>query len=246
MSPQKGKEEWFKQWFSSIYQTLYQHRHISQASQQVLSLLKHQNIPLHEPVLDVACGAGRHMMQFTQLHHRVFGIDLSIPLLKEAQSESLQIAQADMRALPFKDEHFHLVTSFFSSFGYFAAKKEDMVTMQEFRRLLKPNGYLYLDLINKPYVLKNLVPEDTQTLNGRHVHQKRHVEESVIIKDITITSEKGQVQNFQERLRLYAKEEMLDIADSHSLDVIHFFGTEKGEPYHQTASPRMAMLMQAR
>ena len=107
--------EWFRQWFNNDYKSIYSHRHSQQASHQVNAILKLGVIPLNAKILDVACGTGRHMFRFKKLKLRTYGIDLSLPFLYDARTASLPVVQADMRALPFQEEKFDLVTCFFSS-----------------------------------------------------------------------------------------------------------------------------------
>jgi ubiquinone/menaquinone biosynthesis C-methylase UbiE len=62
-------------------------------------------------VLDVGCSAGRNAAFFAEQGHQVTGIDVvATELLTIRQNEGLQLAVADAKNLPFKDEQFDIVT----------------------------------------------------------------------------------------------------------------------------------------
>jgi SAM-dependent methyltransferase len=239
-----NKPEWFRQWFNNTYQFLYAHRHKGEAEQQIRALLDLNVVNPGAVILDIACGAGRHMIQFESAGFRVFGFDLSRLMVLDSRSDSLPVARADMRFPPFLDNNFDLVTCFFSSFGYFNSEQEDFNTLRGFSRLLKGHGYLFLDLLNKAYLLGHFIPEDQKTIEGINIRQKRKLEGNVVIKDIIVSRNGDPPKKFQERLRVYTLEELQKICGTLSLDIVHIFGSEKGGPYRKKDSPRMALLLQ--
>lgn len=63
------------------------------------------------PVVDLGCGAGRDLCRLKELGHFVIGVDLSLPMLRQAtlalasrnsdiSSTKAQLIQADLRSLP--------------------------------------------------------------------------------------------------------------------------------------------------
>ena len=120
-------------------------------------------------ILDIGCGQGRHLDILRRQGYRALrlGLDLSMPLLRDARAAGLPVARGDMRHLPFRAEGFDLVTSFFTSFGYFATFEEDVEALAQFVSVLKPGGYLFLDLINKGHLIKHLVAEDRRPSRAR-------------------------------------------------------------------------------
>jgi ubiquinone/menaquinone biosynthesis C-methylase UbiE len=236
------KTEWFREGFNNTYKGLYSHRHGQQAAQQVSVILDLGLLPPEATVLDIACGAGRHMLQFKSGGISVFGLDLNRQFLNDARKKLLPVAQADMRTLPFTSNRFHLITCFFSSFGYFATQEEDGETLREFKRLTKPSGHIFLDLVNKVHVLNNLVPEDVKEINGQKIRQVRHLENDLVVKTVTVYSE-GEPTSFQERLRLYSRKSITKLCNSLGLEVTHIFGDEQGTPFSESDSPRLALVL---
>jgi SAM-dependent methyltransferase len=243
---------WYRRWFGETYKKLYPHRDARQAEAQVRFVLRALPVTPEWRILDIGCGPGRHL---AILRKRGFasslGLDLSMPLLRDARASGLMVARGDMRRLPFRPGGFDLVTSFFTSFGYFATFEEDVEALSQFVSVLKPGGWLFLDLINKGHLLKHLVPEDRCVLEGAEVLQRRRLvgaadgPGTVVVKEIEIRRPGREPEHYEERVRLYELDAMLDLARTFSLRHAATFGDETGAAYRAEASPRMALLLQA-
>jgi SAM-dependent methyltransferase len=243
---------WFKRWFGETYKQLYPHRDYREAEAQVRFVLRALPVTSAWRILDIGCGSGRHLEILRgQGCASSIGLDLSMPLLRDARASGLMVARGDMRNLPFRPHGFDLVTSFFTSFGYFATFEEDVETLAQFVSVLKPGGFLFLDLINKGHLIKHLVPHDRRTVAGAEVEQRRWLEGpvsgtgTVVVKEIEVRRPGGEVERHQERVRLYDLDTMLALAGRFSLRHAATFGNETGAAYHPDGSPRMAMLLQA-
>ena len=127
MSGSVRAPEWYRDWFGEEYLALYPHRDEEEAKASVELLVKAVGRP-KGPLLDLACGAGRHMLEFQRRGLTAVGLDLSMPLLKQARTRGpdLLLVQGDMRHLPFADGSFQVVANFFTSFGYFAEPEDDV------------------------------------------------------------------------------------------------------------------------
>ncbi len=243
---------WYASWFGEAYKRLYPHRNLPEAEMQVGYVLRALPVTPEWHMLDIGCGAGRHLEVLRKKGYpRSFGIDYSLPLLRDARAADLSVARGDMRYLPFRPLCFDLVTSFFTSFGYFATFAADVETLAQFVSVLKPGGFLFLDLINKAPLIRNLVPHDIRTVEGARVEQRRTLEGpvagpgTVVVKDIEILHADGRMESHQERVRLYEPETMLGLAEKFSLRHVASFGDETGAPYRPEDSPRMSLLLQS-
>jgi SAM-dependent methyltransferase len=242
-------DAWFHRWFNEAYKRLYPHRDEREAGAQARFVIRALPVTPEWRILDVGCGAGRHLAWF-RAHGfpHCFGLDLSLPLLRDARASGQAVARADMRRVPFRPGGFDLVTSFFTSFGYFATFPEDVEALDQMVSLLRPGGRLFLDLINKGHLLKHLVPEDRRRVDGCEVVQRRRIEGApdapgtVVVKEIEIHRPDGARERYQERVRLYGRDEMPELAARFRLDLEASFGDEMGGPYRGDASPRMSLL----
>lgn len=91
-----------------------------------------------ERVLDVGCGTGLYHQKLKTLQPQVqyVGIDLQLKMLHNVGAQ--QLAQADASHLPFPDQHFDVLMA-----NHMLFYVEDIeATLQEFRRVLKPEGIL--------------------------------------------------------------------------------------------------------
>lgn len=248
-------KSWFKRWFGETYKQLYPHRDMLEAEAQVRFVLRALPVTPEWRILDVGCGQGRHVgiLRGNGYPHCA-GFDLSLPLLRDARAAGLPVARGDMRHLPFRAHGFDLVTSFFTSFGYFATFDEDVDTLAQFVTVLKPGGFLFLDLINKGHLIKHLVSKDMKVIAGAEVIQSRRLIDdgdpaassgpgTVVVKEIEIRRPDGQVERFEERVRLYELEAMLALASRFSLEHVATFGDETGGTWRPESSPRMALLL---
>ena len=242
-----SEKNWFANWFNEDYDRLYPHRSEEQAQIQVEFVLReiHRlgNVPKN--CLDLGCGAGRHLAKLKEeLPNRAHGMDLSSWLLGRAQTEkNLSVTRGDLRFLPFQSSSFDLVTNFFTSFGYFG-EEEDFAVLKEMSRIVKPKGYLLMDLMNESWVVNQLPREDTTILeNGEEVLQTRYFKDGIVCKD-KLWKGKKETKTFYERVRTYSLEKMTKLFEENQLNLVQTFGSEIGEAYDSNSSPRMTLLAQ--
>lgn len=249
MSDSRRAPEWYRDWFGEEYLALYPHRDAEEAVAGVELVLSTLGAP-QGAVLDLACGAGRHMLEFERRGHVVVGLDLSEPLLREAQTSDpgLLLVRGDMRHLPFADASFGLVVNFFTSFGYFAEPEEDLRVLAEVRRVLKAGGSYALDFLNAERVRSGLVTRDERALDRRRVVQERRLEKGgrVVVKTIRIyePGEPEPESTYYERVRLYEPAELEEMLRATSLEPQRTFGDYHGGPACREC-PRYILLGQA-
>lgn len=132
------------------------------------------DLPPGSRVLDAGCGLGRWVKWLEDHGHEVCGVDLSFEALRIAKHHvpQLDLAVADVRALPFPDEHFQAVLSM----GVLEHFEEGPhAGLAEARRVLAPGGLLFLSL---PYegLMRRLVHRPHQRV-VRAVRRLRGVSE---------------------------------------------------------------------
>ena len=99
-----------------------------------------------EKILDAGCGHGRDAKFFSDLGYEVTGVDLSEKLLEIARKNApkAEFYLMDMRNLAFPSDYFDGIWAC-ASFLHIP-KKDSRKTLDEFYRVLKPNGLLYLSV----------------------------------------------------------------------------------------------------
>lgn len=263
--PAPRRDEWFARWFGEDYKRLYPHRDEAEAAAQADSLLR-AAAPFFpasprglRDVLDVGCGAGRHLRALRARGLSACGIDLSRVLLRDARRVARDdgrvvespVARADMRRLPFGDARFDLVTCFFTTFGYFDSHAEDLDELRELRRVVRPGGLLFLDLANPVVVRRDLVPFERVEAGGLRAEVSRRIEGDRVIKRIRILrgdrggeareGDRDEIQ--EERVRLYGREDLGASLGRLGLGILAVIGNERGAAFDPETSPRMSFLL---
>jgi len=104
-------------------------------------------------ILDAGCGTGRDLSYFESIHTEaeLYGVDLSIKMLMIAKSKlkNTNLFRCDIRKLPFPSGFFDGIFSIAVLVHLTNNEKEEAI--REFRRLLKPNGVLYVCIQNLLY-----------------------------------------------------------------------------------------------
>lgn len=235
MTTSQHAPEWYRDWFGEEYLALYPHRDEEEAREGIALVLRACGRP-GGLVLDLASGAGRHLLEFERRGLQAIGLDLSATLLERARTDGpgLLLTQGDMRHLPFADGAFHLVVNFFTSFGYFAEPEEDERVLREIRRVLRPGGCFMLDFLNAERVRASLVGRDERILDDRRVVQERRLEQNgtFVVKTIRIfgPDEEEAESTYYERVRLYSPDELRAMLHRAELEPEHTYGDYSGTP----------------
>lgn len=222
---------WYEEWFGEEYLELYAHRDAKEAEAHVHFVQRVLEGPRPRAVLDLACGAGRHTRVLRQRRLRALGTDLSLTLL--ARAPDLPRVAADMRRLPFADGTFDWVLNFFTSFGYFETERENFEVLEELERLLAPGGRFLIDLFNRDWVIRGLVPADTMRIGDREVSVERRfdADRHRVEKRIRIVDGPGAGREFLESVRAYSRQEVEIGLQWAGLQVDGVFGNFAGESY---------------
>ena len=230
---------WYAEWFGEEYLQLYAHRDEHEARQQV-AFFKEQFGSIAGPVLDLACGMGRHMQELHAHGYRTIGCDLSYILLRTGIREygPMPVARADMRHLPFCDAVFGSLVSFFTSFGYFSDEQENVQVVREMARVLAPGAPFLFDYLNVHRELVKLVERETRETPSGRVLIERWFDprDRSFNKRITIGEKR-----YLERVRGYDLDEISAMFAACNLSIRSAFGNFDGTAF-TPSSPRLILV----
>ena len=248
---------WYRSAFQAKYLELYAHRNEADAARAVEFIRSVVPLGSDTRVLDLCCGAGRHLRMLAPLCGTCVGLDLSRVLLVKAV-ETLRrggvgdgphggaggpggLVEGDMRSLPLRSRTFDLVTNLFTSFGYFDDDAENETVIREIARILKPGGRAIIDHINRRRLLDWLEPKSERQLpNGARIRESRSFDAAArrIVKRVEWNDPTGGVSEWTESVRVYELEEMGAMLDAAGLKVEGVDGDFDGSPFGAD-SPRM-------
>lgn len=237
--------EWFRDWFGRAYLELYPHRDEEEAARAVGLYRERAGLAAGARVLDLACGAGRHLQRLRAAGLRAVGIDLSAPLLGAARARpgvDGSLIRADMRRLPFATGTFDGLVNFFTSFGYFLTPEEDIEVLREIRRVLRPGAPFLMDYLHAAWVIDRLDPESVGEIDGTPVRQTRWVEGDQVFKRIEIGGTAGRAPEvYHERVRLYSPEALRGLLREQGLETTNTFGGYNGTPFGDDSARLLLM-----
>lgn len=221
--------EWFEEWFGQEYLHLYPHRNEADAERVVGLLVRTLPWRTGWRVLDVACGAGRHMAALERAGAVPFGFDLSPLLLTKARAVTGRpLVRADMRALPFRPGSMDLTVNLFTSFGYFAADEEHTDAIGQMLSTVCPGGWFVIDFLNAEQVRTALVPTETARYGDEIINIRRaltpdgrFVRKSIILPD---------GRRFHERVRLLEAADLERMITAYGAEIRGRYGDYAGAP----------------
>ena len=227
-----GVAEWFQDWFDADYAAIYAGRGPAEAEAAVAMALAHAPGLARGPVLDLGCGAGRHLAVLRRRNPEAFGLDLSPELLRRAPAGLRPwLLRGDMRALPVRDASLSGICMWFTPFGYFD-EAQNRALLRRLGRLLRPGGVLVLDFLNADQLRATLVAEDEIERAGIRVVSRRAIEGQRIVKRMELTRlDTGATRQVTESVRLYEPAELRAMAAEAGLAPVREAGDYDGRPF---------------
>ena len=113
-----------------------------------------------EKILDLACGHGRHSIEFCKRNYKVEGIDINkdfINLAKDTSEEmglDAQFFEADILDMEYKD-NFDTVLFLFNSLGFFN-RKDSTKIFKKINQSLVKGGRAFIDCKNRDHLIKEI------------------------------------------------------------------------------------------
>jgi SAM-dependent methyltransferase len=204
---------WWDEAFRAAYLEVYSHRSDAQAATEVAGLLPRLRLA-PGPVVDAACGAGRHIAALRAAGVQAVGFDLSADLLAAARLRPAcvgRLSRGDLRAPPFAGGC-GAVLCLFTAFGYFD-ELGNLACLTSLGGLLAPGGWLLLDLPDAALVRRSLVADSERTTPGGWlVREQRRLTGARVEKDVEAVPPGGQAVRWRESVRLHEAGELRAMA----------------------------------
>lgn len=203
-------------------------------------------LPAGARLLDLACGHGRHALEFARRGYDVTGVDLSQPALEAAYDAAeraglqLDLHHKDMREIGF-DAEFDAAINIFTAFGYFAEEGDDELVLLAVARALRPGGLFLIDVINQPGLMRRYdskgwdeMGDGTIWIDERRYDARTGRNE---VRHLVIRPD-GRRQELAHSLRVYTCPELSSLLERAGLSPERVWGDFDGSEYGMD-SPRM-------
>lgn len=233
---------WFQETFDALYPVVYAHRTIEAARAETEFSIRETRIGPGDRVLDLCCGAGRHMAHLVQAGSSVVGLDFSTHLLelaREAVDCSSCLVRADMRNIPFQNA-FDVVVNYFTSFGYFPSEEENLQVVSGIANALRPGGRFFIDYLNAAWAESNLEEESHRSVDGFDITERRWIDydKRRINKSTRVSIEGDEINHAGESIQMYTTDEFRALLEKGGLRVDTFYGDYDGDSFAEDR-PRM-------
>ncbi|MBC7195440.1 MAG: methyltransferase domain-containing protein, partial [Caldisericia bacterium] len=185
-------------------------------------------------ILDLVSSHGEYSLELARRGFvNVEGLDRSSNLIQKARSKAkkenlnVKFREGTPRKLFYPPNSFDYVLLIGNVFGFFETPLDAFTVLKEIHRVLKKNGKIFIDIIDSEYEKKNIVPFYWQWLDKNHYVLRENRlslnEDSLIIREILSHIEKGVIKDSFFSLRLYTKEEILNLLKRAKFSNLEYF-----------------------
>jgi len=215
--------DWWKTLFDEVY-LITDARSVDNDSvtRQEISIFT-TLIPIepHDRILDLCGGHGRHSIELCNRGYRDCTVlDYSDALLrigaKNAAGKGYEIrfVQGDARHTDFASEAFDHVLILGNSLGYISDPDADLLILKESGRLLKPQGWLLLDVTDGGSVPTKISPQAWHQIGDDMVvcRQREAKNGMISAREMVLSKSRGLIRDKNYRIRLYNQNDLNDLA----------------------------------
>lgn len=228
---------WFQTFFDDTYLRVFEPElGPGRTREEVDGVLSLAEPPVGARVLDVACGQGRHAVEFARRGYDVTGVDLSAALLDRARLRAdeagvtVRWCEQDMRE-PVEGD-FDLAVNLFNAFGYLESDADDQRALDAVAASLRPGGVFVQEVGNREAQIRDTRPADVHRIDERLVLiEEREIDlrSSRLRVDYTYVEGDRVVDRRHHLLRLYTLTELEAMHEAAGLQVEVIRGGWDGE-----------------
>lgn len=146
--------DWYKHgWDLDIMNQSWTENTIS----QVDFIIKALELNGNEKILDLACGYGRHALEFAKRGYEVVGVDITEQYVEYGNEQAKKhhypahFMQSDIRQVSFENEFDVVLNMADGAIGYLENDEENYKSFAVISKALKPGGKHYMDIMSGDY-----------------------------------------------------------------------------------------------
>ena len=231
--------EWFEDeslWIET-YPFTFSEQRFAAAEEEVNKIVALVNFQ-GTSVLDLCCGPGRHAVVLAKRGCAVTGVDRSKFLLQKAEERAnaegvrIEFVHEDMRNFA-RPAAYDLALNFFTSFGYFNDREDDIKVLRNIYTSLRPEGVCFLEMISKEWLAKNLLATSSMEAPDGSLRVERHEisDDWSRIRNEWIIIREGRTKAFKFHHTIYSGQELKDHLYQVGFKRVKLFGDLEGNEY---------------
>jgi SAM-dependent methyltransferase len=152
----KAKEsDWYKKiWTLDMKDMSW----VEDTKREVDFLIQICNLQGGERILDLACGFGRHALEFAKRGYEVVGVDITSAYIEDARKSAADVGlhnvtfmKGDIRDVSFEHEFDLVLNLADGAIGYLENDTENLKIFDVVAKSLRPGGHHVCDIVNAEY-----------------------------------------------------------------------------------------------
>jgi 2-polyprenyl-3-methyl-5-hydroxy-6-metoxy-1,4-benzoquinol methylase len=206
-----------------------------------LDLYNNPSLTSAPKLLDICCGFGRISTELARRGFAVTGVDITESYLQtakeDAADENLDIEYINADARKFsRENYFDAAVNLYTSFGYFANPKEDLLLVSNVYKSLKKGGSFIIETLGKEIAVLNFVETEWFERAGYKVLTEYEVLDSwSILKNRWILLKDGKTFEKTFTQRLYSASELRALMLEAGFEKVDIYGSWNESIYDHRA-----------
>src|SRR5262249_28479788 len=144
---------------------------------------------------------------------------------------------------PFWINYFDYAFNFFTSFGYFATRREHDDAMRTIASSLRPGGIFVIDYLNVHFAEEHLVHNEQKNVSGTNyeIHRwddDQHFYKRIMVSDASLETP----EEHTERVAKFSLGDFTEMLSFQNMQVVEVFGNYNLMPYDTTKTPRLIIV----
>lgn len=238
-----SKKQWHESelFWETIQPILFGQEAIDSASSDVDALVELVGCRPGAVVLDLACGVGRHCLEFAKRGFKVTGVDRTGSYIEEARRRAAdegleaEFVVGDMRDFR-RDGAFDLAVCLFTSLGFFESREDDRRMIENVVRSLKPGGAFVVDVMGRETLQKVFCSRNWREEGGALLLEDSEVNDSWdTVDNHWIVIKNGDRREVRFSIHVYSSAELGSLLREGGLEVTGTYGWFDGSPYDDNA-----------
>ncbi len=230
--PREAPSSWWseEEFWEDMFDFIFPPEHLALGEPLAAKAIALLGLAPRSDVIDLGCGPGRVAIPLARRGHRVVGVDAQPGYLARARAWAereglaLDLRLGDMAALAL-DRAFDAAICAFTSFGYFADRREDLRVLESAWRALRPGGRFLLETAHRDGVVRLLPVQEARLADGRAFRSVPRFEPVSGILELTWTvSSPAGSRSLRTRLRPYSATELAEMLADVGFRDVRFFG----------------------